>query len=108
MKRENIQKASHIVPRSQKMLSDPGRLLLHSLFSAVLSLQVQEEPGEADGVKAKSSVARRQMHFPRLEGMTLVLLKFRGCLACELPKIQKSYSVSFRRESSSFPSNFPI
>lgn len=45
IKGNKIQKASHVMPRSQKIPSDLSSPFLQSLLSAELSLQVQEELG---------------------------------------------------------------
>lgn len=108
IKGDQIQKASHVMPRSQKMLSDLSSPFLHPLLSAVLSLQVQEELGEAGRMKPKNSVARRQILIFPTRRMTGCPLKSRGCSACELPRIPKSCAFPFRTQSSSFSSSLPI
>lgn len=61
IKKDKIEKAAHVAPRSQKMLSDLSSPFLPSLLSAVLSWQVQEELGDTDRIKPRNSVSRRQI-----------------------------------------------
>lgn len=69
IKGNKIQKASHVMPRSQKIPSDLSSPFLQSLLSAVLSLQVQEELGRGRrGWNSRTQLPGDKFWFSRPRG----------------------------------------